>query len=164
MISPFIIAALTLDGFIAKNSSHAADWTSKEDKRFFIERTKQAGVLVMGENTYETIGRPLPDRLTIVYSQKEYDGVESTTKNPKELLADLEKRGYKEVAIAGGATVYTMFMEQGLVDKLYLSFEPVVFGRGMSLFTKDLTVNLELVRQEKLGEKTLLVEYNVIKT
>ena len=32
----FIIAALSADGFIAKDARHAATWTSKEDKQFFI--------------------------------------------------------------------------------------------------------------------------------
>ena len=161
----FIIAAVSTDGFIGKNSSHLADWTSKEDKRFFIEMTKKAGVIVMGQNTYEAIGRPLPDRLNIVYSRdKEYERVEVTQKDPKELLQDLEKRGYQEVAIGGGATIYTMFMEQGLVDKLYLSVEPVLFGKGITLFNKELDLKLSLVSLKQLGEQTVLLEYNVVKT
>ena len=159
----FLIAALSADGFIAKNSGHLADWTSKEDKQFFVEMTKRAGVVVMGQNTYETIGRPLPGRLNVVYSKdKEYEGVEVTQKDPKELLADLEKRGYEEAAIGGGATIYTMFMEAGLVDRLYLSIEPVLFGKGMSLFNKELDANLQLENVSKLGEQTILLEYNVV--
>ncbi|OHA64956.1 MAG: hypothetical protein A2672_02245 [Candidatus Wildermuthbacteria bacterium RIFCSPHIGHO2_01_FULL_49_22b] len=163
-MTTFIIAALSADGFIAKNSAHLADWTSREDKRFFVELTKKAGVVIMGQNTYETIGRPLPDRLNIVYSRdKQYKGVEVTQKDPKELLSDLEQRGYKEVAICGGATIYTMFMEQGLVDKLYLSVEPAVFGKGMTLFNKELDGKLELASIKKLGEQTVLLEYNVLR-
>jgi dihydrofolate reductase len=53
----FIIAALTADGFIAKGSDHlSVEWTSKEDRKFFSDRTKKAGVVVMGLNTYKTIG------------------------------------------------------------------------------------------------------------
>jgi len=93
----FIIAVLSADGFIAKNSGHLADWTSKDDKKFFVEMTKKAGVVIMGQNTFETIGRPLPNRLNIVYSRdKEYEGVEITQKDPKELLSDLKKRGYQD--------------------------------------------------------------------
>ena len=160
----FLIAALSADGFIAKDSGHLADWTSKEDKKFFMETTKKAGVIIMGQNTYETIGKPLPDRLNIVYSyDKEYEGVEVTQKNPKELLLDLEKRGYKEVAITGGSQIYTMFMEQGLIDKLYLSVEPVIFGKGMTLFNKELDIKLELISSQKLGSQTTLFEYSTIK-
>jgi dihydrofolate reductase len=163
-MTAFIIAALTADGFIAKSSQHLTDWTSKEDKHFFVEKTKQAGVVVFGQNTFETIGKPLKDRLTIVYSKdKQYEGVEVTQKPPRELLEDLEKRGYKEVAICGGATIYTIFMEAGVVDKLYLSVEPVLFGQGLTLFNKELDKKLELVSVQKLGDHTVLLEYNVIK-
>ncbi len=159
----FLIAALSADGFIAKDSGHLADWTSKEDKKFFLEITKKVGVIIMGQNTYETIGKPLPDRLNIVYSyDKKYEGVEVTQKNPKELLEDLEKRGYREVVIGGGSQIYTMFMEKGLVDTLYLSVEPVIFGKGLTLFNKELDIKLELEKELKLGEKTILLEYTVI--
>ena len=158
----FIIAALTADGFIGKSSQHLTDWTSKEDKHFFVEKTKQAGVVVFGQNTFETIGKPLKDRLTIVYSKdKQYEGVEVTQKEPQELLEDLAKRGYTEVAICGGATIYTMFMQAGVVDKLYLSVEPVLFGQGLTLFNKELDKKLTLVSIQKLGDNTILIEYKV---
>ncbi|MDP4007088.1 MAG: dihydrofolate reductase family protein [bacterium] len=164
-MTTFIIAAITADGFIGKNSSHLADWTSKEDKRFFVEMTKKAGVVIMGQNTFETIGKPLPGRLNIVYSRdKQHEGVETTQKPAQELLDDLRGRGYQEVAIGGGATIYTMFLEQKLVDKLYLSIEPVLFGKGITLFNKEFDTKLELVSVKKLGEQTVLLEYNVLKT
>ena len=56
-----------------------------------------------------------------------------------------------------------MFMDAGLVDKLYITIEPVIFGAGMTLFNKKFEKNLELVSMQKLGEQTVLLEYNVIK-
>src|SRR3989344_5571233 len=116
----FLIAAMTADGFIARNSAHLASWTSKEDKQFFVEKTKEAGVVVMGLNTFKTIGHPLPGRVNIVYSRTEKDlqGVEITEDEPRKLIENLAKRGYKQVAITGGAQIYTMFMEAGLVDTI----------------------------------------------
>ncbi|MBI4123232.1 MAG: dihydrofolate reductase [Parcubacteria group bacterium] len=159
----FIIAALTADGFIAKNSTHTPlGWTSKEDKQFFAGRTKEAGVVVMGKNTYETILRPFPGRHTIVYAAQPYEGIEVTQKSPQELLEDLEKRGFKELAVCGGSTVYTMFMEAGCVDTIYLTVEPHLFGTGMTLFNKELEAKLELISVGKLGENTVLSEYKVL--
>ena len=54
-----------------------------------------------------------------------------------------------------------MFMEAGLVDKLYLTIEPVVFGAGMTLFNKKFEKALKLESMKKLGEATVLLEYNV---
>ena len=64
----FILAAQTADGFIAKNHTHAATWTSKEDKQRFVELTKDAGVIVMGSTTFKTLPKPLKNRLNVVYS------------------------------------------------------------------------------------------------
>src|SRR3989344_7183807 len=160
MIRTFIIAAMTADGFIARDAHHLASWTSKEDKKFFVERTKQAGVMIMGANTFETFGKPLKGRLNIVYSRsKKYDGVEVTDKPPAELLKDLEARGYTEVAICGGASIYTMFMKAGLVDTLYLTIEPLLFGTGVSIFNEQLEVNLKLISVTNLSNNVLLLEY-----
>ena len=159
MIKAFAIVAMTADGKIARNAGHAATWTSKEDKKFFVERTKQAGVMIMGQTTYETIGKPMPGRLNIVYSQKQIEGVETTTLEPEKLLADLEKRGYTEVAICGGSTIYTMFMKAKLVDTLYVTIEPVLFGEGMGIFNESLDVSLKLREVKKLSDNVLLLEY-----
>ncbi|MEK7615585.1 MAG: dihydrofolate reductase family protein [Patescibacteria group bacterium] len=161
MIKAFIIVSMTADGKIARNAQHAATWTSKEDKKFFVERTNQAGVMIMGQTTYETIGRPLPGRLTVVYSRKEISGVETTTLEPKALLEDLEKRGYKEVAICGGSTIYTMFIKAKLVDTLYVTIEPLLFGEGMGIFNEEINVPLQLRSFKNLSENVLLLEYDI---
>ncbi len=163
----FIIACLTADGYIGKHSTHAAMWTSKGDKKRFIELTTRAGVVVMGQNTWTTLGgKPLKNRLNIVYSPTplpHIPGMETTTKSPTELLADLAARGFKEVAICGGSQIYTMFMKAGLVNKLYLTIEPVVFGDGMRLFKEDMDYKLEMQECVKTETGTLLLTYDVIR-
>ena len=161
----FIVAAMTADGFIARdNSVPSTAWTSKVDKKRFSELSKRAGVVIMGSVTYETIGKPLPGRINIVYAfgGKKYDGVETAEKPPAELIADLEKRGLKEVAICGGSTIYTMFMKSGLVDTIYLTIEPVIFGSGVRLFKESIDAKLELVSSERV-ENSTIVEYKVLK-
>jgi dihydrofolate reductase len=163
MIKVFIIAAVSADGFIAKDSQHAAMWTSKADKKRFIELTKHAGVVVMGSATYKTMGRPLKERVNIVYSKSQtFEGAEVTQKSPLELIGELESRGFKEVAICGGSQIYTMFMKAGLVDTIYLTLEPIIFGKGMTLFNEDLKYHLKLqsaVTSESSG--SVLLEYKV---
>jgi dihydrofolate reductase len=162
----FIISAMTADGYIGRDPKHPAMWTSKDDKKRFVEITKRAGVVVMGQNTWFTIGKPLKDRLNIVYSptpiQDLPDGVEITTKEPKQLLQELEGRGFKEVAICGGSQIYTMFMKSGLVKELYLTIEPVVFGDGMRLFKEELDFKLKLIEQNQTESGTILLKYEVI--
>lgn len=160
----FIIAALSADGYIARDSSAPLTaWTGKADKKRFVTITKQAGVVIMGLNTWKTFGKPLKDRLTIVYSPERLadmpEGVEITSKSPAELLAELEGRGFKEVAICGGSIIYTMFMKSGLVNKLYLTIEPVIFGDGIRLFKEILDNRLKLENCTQTEEGALLLEY-----
>ena len=164
MIKVFIIAAVSADGFIAKDSQHAAIWTSKADKKRFVELTKRAGVVVMGLTTYKTIGRPLKERRNIIYApiEEKLEGMETTQEEPKALIKRLEEEGVKEVAICGGSSIYTMFMKSGIVDTLYLTVEPIIFGKGMNLFKEDLHYFLKLkgaVTSESTG--SLLLEYAV---
>ncbi len=159
----FIIAALSADGFIAKDTHHPAFWTSKADKARFVRLTKEAGVVVMGSTTYATLPRPLKDRVNVVYSRsKTFEHTETTQKAPRELLAELEARGFKSVAICGGSQIYDMFMKAGVVDTLYLTIEPIIFGKGIGLFTEDMLYHLKLKSVHESTESgSLLLEYLV---
>lgn len=166
MTKAFIIAAVSADGFIAKDPDHLATWTSKEDKKRFVELTKKSGVIIMGSTTYKTIGRPLKDRLNIVYSNKgnipNSEGVEVTNLEPAELLKSLHARGYKEVAICGGSQIYTKFLEAKLVDRIFLTIEPIIFGQGMSLFTKQLEYKLETISSHTTELGSIMNEYKIV--
>ncbi len=160
----FIIAAQTVNGFIEQDDNHAASWTSKEDKRRFVELTKKAGVIVMGSKTANTLPFPLKDRLNIVYSRNpdlKREGFEYTQKSPQDLIEELSSRGYSEVAICGGTSIYTLFMKSGLVSKLYLTIEPISFGTGLPLFYEDFSSRLKLIKTETV-EGTVFNEYEVL--
>lgn len=163
----FLIAAITVDGFIAENVRQiSTSWTSKEDKKFFSERSKQAGVVVMGSKTFATIGHSLPGRLTIVYSRSkppksDDPNLRFTNIPPVELISQLEKEGFSEVAICGGSTIYTLFLKAGLIQKMYLTIEPIIFGNGVKLFSEELQQRLKLVEAKKIAEDTMLFEYDV---
>lgn len=161
----FIIAAISSDGCIAKTQHHPAVWTSKEDKKRFVQLTKRAGVVIMGSTTFQTLPRPLKDRLMIVYSRSQkFEGVETTSDNPKELLKKLETRGFTEVAICGGSEIYSLFMEAGVVDSIYLSIEPIMFGTGIHLFKRSLEeINLLLQKSSTHQNGTVFLDYTVVK-
>jgi len=161
----FIIAAISADGFIARTTDELADWTSKEDKKIFVELTKRAGTMVMGNTTFKTIGRALPGRHTIVYSRQDlaYDDVEVTSESPADLVARLDTAGQAELAICGGSAIYTLFLQAGVVDELYLTVEPCLLGAGVPLFDTSLNVQLKLLETRQLNENVLLLHYEVQK-
>jgi len=165
-----LLMAITLDGKIAKHANQFADWTSHADKKIFVAETKKAGVIVMGETTYNTIGRPLPHRLNVVLSlepekRENIPGsLEFIKATPKEILSGLTKRGFETVIVGGGATVNGSFLKENLVDEIWLTIEPKIFGEGMPLFNgANVNINLELISVEKIDANVLQVRYKVIK-
>ncbi len=54
-------------------------------------------------------------------------------------------------------------MKSGLVDTLYLTIEPVVFGDGIKLFKEEMDYKLTLVDSVKTESGAMLLEYSVNK-
>ena len=170
MMKCVLIAAITANGKIAHSVDELISWTSKEDKRFFTEETKRHGVMIMGKRTHDTIGKPLPGRLNIVLtrSPEERESIpgelEFTNQPPTDLLRDLEERGFKSVAIVGGASVYTQFLQQNLIDEILLTVEPKIFGSGIGLFSDfEWDRDVRLLSVTKLGDQSVLLHYEVLK-
>lgn len=75
--SVVMIVATSLDGIIGHNND--IPWSCKEDMTFFRKATT-GNVVIMGRNTYESIGKPLPNRVNIVVSK--------TLKDDKNIIDD----------------------------------------------------------------------------
>ncbi|HCE86242.1 MAG: hypothetical protein A2249_01540 [Candidatus Jacksonbacteria bacterium RIFOXYA2_FULL_44_7] len=168
-----LIAAITLDGKIAKHALHNVDWTSSADKRFFKEQTEKAGVVIVGSHTYQALPKPLKNRLTLVmtrsphlYKEREVPNVlEFKNTAPRGILKELSERGFKRAVIGGGAEIYALFLREKLVDELYFTIAPKIFGRGVSIFGNDVELNaetLKLTEVKRLGDDEVLVKYKVL--
>lgn len=160
------IVAVTIDGKIALDAGHFSDWTSSEDKDFLHEMLDKSDVVVVGNNTYKTAIGPLSKRNCIVFTASvrtsEHKSDTLTYCNPasSDCIPLLEK--YRTVAVLGGTQTYTWFLENDLLDELYITIEPVVFGRGLNLFesTKDVLMKFCLESTKPLNEKgSLLLHY-----
>ncbi len=78
-----------------------------EQKRF--RKLTTGNVIVMGRKTYEEIGRPLPNRITIVVSgTKNFDGENCYTVGSLDDAIALAKDKFsqKDIFISGGARLY----------------------------------------------------------
>ena len=95
-------------------------WKIPEDLAYFKKTTKDH-VIVMGQRTYESIGRPLPERINIVLSDDlsfHPDGV-MVARSMDEVMELAKKHEKKEMFFIGGAFVYSQAIK--FADKLYLT-------------------------------------------
>jgi dihydrofolate reductase len=118
MVLPFkAIAAMSLNRVIG--SHNKIPWHLPEDFKWF-KQTTTGHVIVMGRKTYESIGKPLPNRTTVVVSrsQAEIPGVEIIPD-----LSQLDPQGPlfhgREVFICGGAEIYRQILPR--CSELYLT-------------------------------------------
>ncbi len=106
-----LIAAVSKNNVIGMNGK--IPWNIPGDIKHFRELTKSHPV-IMGWKTFESIGRPLPDRLNIVLSKtKNYSNGVFTYSNLDECINDLrgefpfqEGIDYSKVFLIGGSGVY----------------------------------------------------------
>ncbi len=163
-----LLMAITLDGKIGKDADHFPDWTGKEDKKLFVEMTKKAGVLIMGSKTFDTIGKPLPDRKNIIitrskHRKSEWKNLEFTNKTPHEILEKLETENFTEVILAGGSQINSLFARANAINEIVVTICPKIFGSGIGLFTEDIEMNLTLLGMKKISEDVLCLKYKVLK-
>nr|AIA18295.1 RibD C-terminal domain protein [uncultured bacterium] len=154
-----MVAVVTIDGKLARNSAHFSDWSSREDKKIFVSLTKRAGVMIIGHNTYQTLPAPLPGRLHVVLTREAANKedipglVEFTDQQPEDVLAGLEARSYTEAVLGGGSQINALFLQRGLVDEISLTIEPIVFGTGIDLLEgMELDLRARLLEVERLNE------------
>lgn len=95
-------------------------WNIPEDMKYFREVTRGHAV-VMGRKTFESIGRPLPNRLNIVITRDQNFSAEGVTvcHSLEEALNFAREKESEEVFIIGGAQIYTQALP--FTDRLYLT-------------------------------------------
>lgn len=166
MIKIVLMMASTVDGKIAKNKDHFANWTSKEDKKLFVKESKKHGVIIMGENTFKTFPAPLPSRLNVVFSYNEtprqIDNLKYVSGEPELVLKELESLGYSSALLGGGANLNSLFLEKKLISEIIITYEPKLFGQGLSIFSKSHDLDLKLINLEKISENVFYAHYKLI--
>ena len=170
-----LIFVSSLDGKVTKwGDSRVKLWSSKEDQDYFKKTWHDSRLIVMGSKTFNANPLPpSPNHLLIImtahpeqYKQWEVSGqVEFTKESPLELCARFKSTGHEQMLVVGGAHVATSFLKDQLIDELWLTLEPKIFGAGSNFVAEEkLDVNLRLINWEKVNEKgTLITKYEVLK-
>lgn len=127
----------------------------------------------MGSGTYNPA--PLkadPKHLFIVLTRQpsEYEAsnmpglLEFTDETPGHILDRFENEE-NTVLVVGGSQIASSFLKEQLIDELWLTFEPKIFGAGTNFVTDEkLDIDLRLITFEQINEQgTLLIKYSFIR-
>lgn len=111
-----IIVAMDDNQLIGKNN--ALPWHLPADLGYF-KKTTTGKTVLMGRKTYESIGRPLPNRRNVIVSRNEAFKAEGC-----EVVVSIEAalelaKSDDEVMVMGGASFYEQMLPS--VDRLYIT-------------------------------------------
>lgn len=115
-----MICAMTPRYVIGNNG--AMPWRIRSDMKFFAQQTENSAV-VMGPKTFQSIGKPLKERLNIVlttnHDYKPAPGVH-VAHSPKQALEFAASRRQQEFFVIGGALVYSSFLP--MAQQLFITY------------------------------------------
>lgn len=169
-----VFIATSLDGYIADKQGKL-DWLNSVpnpdniDTGFFA-LMEQIDGLVMGRNTLEAV---LGFDCDWPYSKPVFVLSNTMTNVPpgyeekvflvrgalKEIIAELNARGFSDLYIDGGATIQS-FLNEDLIDQLVITRFPLLLGGGIPLFSElKQPLNFKVTKNEIVLETLVQTTY-----
>lgn len=111
-------------------------WHNSLDMKWFKETTTGHPV-IMGRKTFESIGKPLPNRTNIVITKNNDlwpDNAGIRVCNTVEKAIDFAKTIDNEIFIIGGESIYRYVLENNLADKILVDFLAEEVDNATSFF------------------------------
>lgn len=137
---------------IAQNFAIGRDgklpWHYSADLKFF-KQTTSGNAIVMGRKTFDSIGKPLPNRLNIVLSHK-FENPQVILLRNKEAVLEIAKYLKGDIFIIGGATIYQEFTD--VIDKWIVTEIPETVEDADAFMPKDFLAGFEMIENIKLEE------------
>lgn len=112
-----LIVATDRNGLIGNKGT--IPWKIPNDMKYFKEKTSGSTV-IMGRKTYQSIGKPLPNRINIVISKKKVhhsDFISVSSLDEALLKCPLDR----PIFIIGGSEIYKLFLNKKYIDRIYLT-------------------------------------------
>ena len=145
-----IILIAAVDKNLAIGKDGQIPWRISEDLRFFKEKTEGTAI-IMGRATFDSIGRPLPNRKNIVMTRtpKDREGV-IEVKSADEALTEARKFSDR-INVIGGEYIYKQFLNSA--TKLLITEIDIEVVAPDAFFPKwDLSQWKEISRRESSEE------------
>ncbi|MDP4223365.1 MAG: dihydrofolate reductase [Bacteroidota bacterium] len=169
-----LVFVSSLDGKVTKwDDPFVRSWSSQEDQAYFSRIWNDSRLIVMGSSTFNSDPlRSTPERLVVVMTRnpEEYEKymvpghLEFTAETPAKLTSRLKQEGYDQMLLVGGPLVAASFLKEKLVNELWLTIEPKIFGTGKNIITGEkLDIELQLRSCERVNNYgTLITRYDVL--
>jgi dihydrofolate reductase len=170
-----LIFVSSLDGKVTKwGEPNVRLWSSHQDQDYYKKVWNESRLIVMGSSTYNAdTFNPSPDHQIIImtshpdrYKSYEVPGqMEFTNETPVELSSRFATKGHQQMLVVGGPHIATSFLKEQLIDELWLTIEPKIFGTGENFATDaKLDIDLRLIQSEKVNDQgTLITKYAILK-
>ena len=144
-----LIVAVSKNGFIGKNGS--LPWQISEDLKRFRKITSNS-VVIMGKNTFLSIGKALPNRENVVVSTtlNSADGCEIIRSLEEAINSSRENYPDKDTFLIGGYAIYKN--GEIFADTLYLTKVDIEVEGDVSLPNFDWENWKEMEKEEFFDE------------
>ncbi len=155
-----IIVAIGENNEIGQNN--ALLWNMPEDMKYFREITR-GHTVIMGRKTFESIGRPLPNRRNIIITRDksfQSEGIE-ITHSLEEAIEKVKDEIEQEVFIIGGAEIYKQGIDKA--NKLYITEIKATFKDADTFFpTIDKNIWVEIKRENHTKDESNPYDYTFV--
>ncbi len=158
----------SLNGMIATQDD-STPWSDTSWKNY-LELVNEIGCLLVGYRTYQIMKREgdfesfAKPPVTVVITQNPDlpKGVQSA-KSVAEAVELVKQQGFERALVGGGSQTVTTFIQEGLLNELWLDIEPKLIGHGINLI-KDVNLDkdLELMEVKQLDEDIVHVKYRMV--
>jgi dihydrofolate reductase len=154
-----LIAAIGKNNALGKNNDLI--WHLPADLKRFRQLTT-GHHMIMGRKTYESIGKPLPNRTTIIVSRNpEYFQEGCLTASSLENAIQIAKNE-EVICIVGGEQIYRKALENNLVDALDITLVHDEFDADVFFPEIDLKIWEEISRENFKADEKNKFDYSFI--
>lgn len=156
---------ITIIAAIANNNALGKDndliWHLPADLKRFKKVTTGHHIL-MGRNTFESIGKPLPNRTTVIITRNtDYIAEGCLVVNSIEKALEVAKED-AQVFIIGGAQIYEQAIKLDLVDQLDITEVQQEFEADVFFPEIDLHIWKEVAREDCRADEKNNYNYSFI--
>ena len=154
-----VIAAIGANNALGKDNDLI--WHLPADLKRF-KKVTTGHYIVMGRNTFESIGKPLPNRTSVVITRNNdyfVDGclIANSVENALELAKDED-----EVFIIGGAQIYKYVLENNLADKIDITIVHQEFEADVFFPEIDTNTWEEVSREDFKADEKNKYDYSFV--